>query len=276
MQNIDPDFKEVLDTNQVLMTPVARTLSFIAVMIFLYLFISLFLNPDMHPYSYFLFPIMFIMMAWVGWIHHKARKAFWKTIANKYGWNYIPRRDITHEKGLVFHLGHSQRGHQSIEGSYLNHPFSIFEYSYSTGSGRDRSTYYFTVFEIKFNGTFPHIYLNYKKDWLNTATLSFNAVNISLPTEFAKMFKLLAPKEYEAETLELFTPDLFQSLLDLGWDYDMEFVEGELVIYRIKTFSNFYDLDTETKRVQKIIDLLAPKLNKMKLTPIGDIPHRLR
>lgn len=276
METKESEFKEVTDVGGVFFTPLNVILGVFAfVILFFFVFVSdIFI--EVSPYFYILVTLAFIILGWLVFSYNKIRQNFWKTVALKYGWKYEETRDIDKEKGLIFQIGHSKSAYNTINGNYLSKPFNFFEYKYSTGSGKNQSHFYFTVFEVKFDGTFPHLYLNYKKDWSSSISFSYNMASIPLPSEFAKIFKLYSPKEYEIETLQIFTPDVFQMLLDFGWDYDMEFVDGELIIYRSKGFSNFKDLDKEVERIKKIVSLFAPLLNRMKLSLIGDITPEIR
>ncbi len=215
---------------------------------------------------------LFIISGWLSKIYLRIRESFWKQLALKYKWEYTATKNIANEKALLFQIGHSRRVQYGIAGSYNNQPFHIFEYQYSTGNGKNKSTYSLTVFEIKFSGTFPHLYLNYKNDGYSNIPFMFSTLaTIPVPGEFEKKFTLYAPKEYEIETLEIFTPDIFALLIDLKWNHDMEFIDGELVIYRKAKFDNFVDLEAELIKVRKFIDILSPRLNRLKLAQIGDL-----
>ncbi len=219
-----------------------------------------------------------ILFLFIGAIYAVVREAFWKQLALKYNWEYTSRKKITGEKALLFKTGRPTLDTQhGIKGVHNNQPFHIFEYAYEIGSGKNKATYSFTVFEIKFTGTFPHIYLNYKNDWYsNTPAVFSSLAKISVPREFEKKFKLYAPKEYEIEVLEIFTPEVFSLLIDLKCNYDMEFVDGELVVYTNKRFSNFKDLDMGVTEIKKVVDILSPRLNRLELTQIGDISPLLK
>lgn len=213
---------------------------------------------------------------WAMALYSGLRTAFWKQLALKYGWEYTATRRVSDEKALLFTVGNSQDASHGINGDYNGHPFYVFEYEYTIGKGDNKRTYAFTVFEVKFQGTFPHLYLNYKGDWYSNRPSMFSSLaNISVPREFENIFKLYAPKEYEIETLQIFTPDVFALLIDSKWSHDMEFVNGELIIYSNKKFTNFTNLDAELSKVKKFIDILGPLLNRLKLTQIGNISPSL-
>lgn len=210
----------------------------------------------------------------IGWylrILLKARSEFWKQLAVKKGWTYEPTADVSHEKAAMFHIGHSRVALNNIEGSYKDDPFRIFEYTYIVGHGKSSRAYRFTIFEIKFEGTFPHVYLNRKGDlYSHVSSMKSSLTKLPVPNEFEKAFELYAPQKYEVEALQIFTPDVFALLLDKGWNYEMEFVDGELVIYKPAQLQSLRDLESELQKVQEFVDVLAPKLNHMRLTQIGN------
>ncbi len=203
----------------------------------------------------------------------ESKKSFWKKVAEKYTWKYEHSKNTVSEKGLLFNIGNPEPVQNCIVGNHNGQKIQIFEYSYILTQGKSKIHFDFTVFEISFSGTFPHLYLNYKKDWYSNYPTNTKLAKISLPTEFEEIFKIYAPKEYEIEILEILTPEILQVLIDNGWDYDMEFVDGELIIYKNIKFQSFEDMDRDLTKVRKLIDTLSPRLNKMKIYKIGDLPH---
>lgn len=278
------EYGEVLDTRKVFFKVAKKEsgkLFFGLLFSLVWGYVSLKSLPDKFLSSelgfYFTILPLVVLIFWIVIIYLKIREAFWKQLALKYGWEYTFTKDLTAEKALLFSIGHSRSAPHGITGRYNNQPFHIFEYDYSIGQGKGRTDYSFTVFEVKFTGTFPHLYLNYKNNgYSNTPAMFSSLAKISVPREFENGFKLYSPKEYEIETLEIFTPDIFSLLLDSKWDHDMEFVDGELVIYGRKKFHNFADLDAELNKIKKFVDILSPLLNRLKLTQIGDISPLLR
>ncbi len=281
----DTEFGEVLDTNKIFIQALRKRLDYIVLGIIVSLLWDALCIFILLPKSILYSDVGFGILA-IPWgicfiflfaLYAKIREAFWNQLANKYGWEYYPNKNIVDEKALVFNLGHTKIAQHGIRGKYNDQPFQIFEYAYSVGSGKSKTTYEFTIFEIKFTGTFPHLYLNYKDDgYANTPSFFASLAKISVPKEFENKFKLYAPKEYEIETLEIFTPDIFSHLLEEKWNHDMEFVDGELVIYSRILFNSFTELDAELTKIKKFIDILSPRLNRLKLAQIGDISASLR
>lgn len=230
--------------------------------------------PIYVPHLIFLPPIL-IPIAWYGKIWEKVHSTFWKQVAKKYGWRLVDSKDLTKENALLFKQGHSGRTGVCLIGHSEGRFFEIFQYFYTVGHGKHATTYEFMVFEFKVKGTFPHLYVNNKKDSLHFSGRMFMP-KISLTPEFEKQFELFAPKEYEIEALEIFTPDTMQHLLDTGWRHDLELVDSEILIYRYHHFNGAKELEDEYTRIQKFVDYLMPKLNRLKLEKIGDMPHMLK
>ena len=143
-------------------------------------------------------------------------------------------------------------------------------------SGRHKTTYHYLIFEVKFRGAFPHLYLN---NITNGEYISFGdklfLPKLSLPSQFEKKFILYAPKQYEIEALEIFSPDVLDFFLTEKWPHDLELTEGELIIARPHRVNSTEELETELQSVRKLVDRLSPTLNRMRFAPIGDFTPAL-
>jgi len=226
---------------------------------------------------YVLTPIVVVVsvLLYFFYIVYKSKSIFWQKIAERYGWEYSKNKNTCPEKALLFKHGHSRFSPNCISGNYASHPVSIFEYQYTIGSGKHSVTYFFTVYEIKFQGIFPHIFLNYKADYRSHLSNSSDVTRLPLPNEFEKVFDLYSPKKYEIEALEIFTPDILEFFVDKKWNFDVEFVDSEMIIYSRKMFSSFNKFDNDFNNVKQCVDLLSSKLNRFKFSQVGDRPHNL-
>jgi len=220
---------------------------------------------------YFFFLVAGLFLAWYGIIYHKLKTRFWKDFAAARGWVYEEGRTIEGEKALLFRQGKHRAITQSVRGEYSGQPLSIFEYQYTIGSGKSKRTLYYTIFEVTCAGTFPHFFLN---NISNGEYLSFGEKmwlpRLTLPDGFEKKFVLYAPKQYEIEALEIFTPDTLQFLLDTNWPHDLELVDSEIIISCAHHMKGNAELEAELTNVQTLVNRLAPQLNRMRLTQIGD------
>lgn len=219
--------------------------------------------------------IAFIPLAIIGIyivvVHNEIRTSFWKRFAEVNGWQYSEYGDPDNEQGLMFAQGNGRRISHVIAGSIDERQFRIFNYEFSIGSGKNKKTYYYVVFAFRFNGSFPHIYLNHRRN-----SYSIRAgEEISLPEEFKEKFVLSASRKYEIEALAIFTPDILARLLDNGFSYDVEFIEQEVIIFADGRINTFETLEMEFHQALALEDMLDEKLDRFKFQPVGDMPHRL-
>jgi len=218
----------------------------------------------------FTYPFFFIFLYFALTVS-KIRTLFWKKFAELNGWKYKESFGLKQGQGIMFRQGHDRHISHCIEGVIDGKNFRIFNYNFSSGLRKHRKTYFYTVFTFKFNGTFPHIYLDNKT---NSYSIKIGE-SIPLPTEFEKSFSLSAPKEYEIEALEIFTLDVLASLLDNKFGHDVEFVNQEMLIFFYGQISDSEQLEREFKRALDLEDLLDEKLDRFKFEQIGDMPTRL-
>lgn len=229
-------------------------------------------------------PLVIIPIVYFMIVLAQVRASFWKEFAKVNGWQYKERiqpeifsnlinmGDSIKETGLMFQEGNTRSISNEIEGILNNRHFRIFCYQFSIGSGKSRRVYYYTVFAFKFNGSFPHIYLNNKNNSWSITT----GERVPLPVEFENKFSLSAPKKYEVEALEIFTPNVLMSLLDDKFSYDVEFVNQEILVFADGEINNFDQLEKRFNEALNLNDLMSEKLDKFKFEPIGNLSSTLK
>lgn len=222
-------------------------------------------------YDSIVFTPFIIIILYLDFVEKKIKVLFWKQFAELNSWKYKNHYDFNQEQGIMFRQGHSRITYHCVEGAIDERNFRIFNYNFSIGSGKHKRTYFYTVFTFRFNGVFPHVYLNNKA---NSYGIRIGE-SIPLTAEFEKSFSLSAPKEYEIEALEIFTPDVLASLLDNKFGHDVEFVNQEMLIFFDGQIRNSEQLEREFKRALDLEDLLDEKLDRFKTENIGDMPTSL-
>jgi len=203
-------------------------------------------------------------------ISQLVRSQFWQEFALTHNWLYETKGNPEEEAGIMFHQSTNQQMHHVITGHTESRPMRIFEFEFTKGSGENKTTYYYTVFEFKFNGQFPHLYLNQLKNHYGIKI----GEKISLPVEFEKYFTLSAPKKYEIEALQIFTPNVLEHLLKANLEHDIEIVDQELLIFKQGCIERLEQLENEFVRAVDIAKLFAFVLDKIKLTQIGDYSYK--
>lgn len=255
-------------------------------------------------------PILLVLpAAYIFYVANKSRSAFWRQVAEANGWQYRESsdpileleskmqaflsqnsRDVTAvepegidnqessggdsviESGIMFKQGGDRSIDHCIEGSVEGRKFRMFNYTFGVGSGESKKVYAYTVFAFKFDGHFPHFYLNNLHNSYSIKT----GEHVSLPPEFEKQFSLSAPRRHEIEALEIFTPDVLSKLLDMKLVHDIEFVDQEMVIFADGVVYNFEKLEKEFNMAIELENLLSKKLDRFKFEKIGDMSHNLK
>ena len=219
----------------------------------------------------FLFIPMMAGGAYWSLVLHKVRERFWRQFAETRGFTYHPKGDHAAEAAVMFHQGHGRRMLHVISGQTGDRALRVFSYQFTVGSGKSSRTYPYTVFEFRFASRFPHLYCNQRYNNYGVTV----GVTVPLPAEFEKKFAVRAPKEYEIEALEVFTPDLLAYLLDSEFAHDLEIVDQELLIFTAGFMNTVDDLERKFNDAVALANRLAPKLDRFRFTPIGQLPHTL-
>lgn len=214
---------------------------------------------------------VFLLSMYAEAVRRQVREAFWQQFAAARHMTYQYKGDPAAETAVMFRQGHGRKINHIITGAHNDRVLRIFNYQFKSGYDRDSKTYTYTVFGFTFSGQFPHLYLNKLGNGFGTKI----GVVIPLPAEFEKKFRLSAPKEYEIEALQVFTPDLLAHLLDVQLDYDIELVNQELLIFVTGQLDTLQDLEREFAGAGAIADRFAPVLDAMRFTEIPQHPPSL-
>ncbi|MEY3784471.1 MAG: hypothetical protein RLZZ230_793 [Candidatus Parcubacteria bacterium] len=198
---------------------------------------------------------------------------FWIKVAETKGWKYIGTESVNNNSALLFSFGHSQLIVYKIEGYYKELPLSIFNAEYVTGQGDYISEHTFPVFSFELPMNIPHFYLNRTDNSVNF--FSNVKYKVSLPKAFENKFSLFAPKEYELEALQVFTPDILHHLLSIDWNYDVELVNNRVFVIRNNQLKSIEQLDKELLTAYEFVKKIENNTSSMKFTPIRETPYLL-
>ena len=211
------------------------------------------------------------VVSWMLYAVRNVRGEFWKAFAADNKWIYKKTGDASQEAGLIFNKGNtgSRIISHVIEAKSGERLLRFFEYQFTTGSGDDKTTYFFTVFEYTMQGTFPHIYLDSKFMTYRTSMTSVG-VKVPLPGDMKKNFTLWAPEQYEIEALEIFTADVLAFIEEQKFALDVEIVDSEVIFYRQGNVNSRDELTKAHAAAQALIEKIGPRLDRFKLYTIGD------
>lgn len=89
----------------------------------------------------------------------KVKRERLESFAAAIGWTYQKeaRHLVGRWLGQPFNLGHSRRASHLLAGTFQGHQFAAFEYRYTTGSGKSRSTTVLNVTMVSLPVHLPHL-----------------------------------------------------------------------------------------------------------------------
>lgn len=198
----------------------------------------------------------------VRWVQRKREERLIRLhrFTTAHGMSMLHDRKDPDYNGMVFDEGHSRVLNEAL---ILADGTEIGNYTYVTGSGKNRSTHTFAFVRIPLERALPHMVLDAKGN--NFFGLMSNLPDtfgkdqtLSLEGDFDTHFTLYAPRQYERDALYVFTPDVMAALIDNGSGYDMETIDTDLYIYR----NNHFDLlnGEQLSSLFGIIDTIAGEL----------------
>ncbi len=98
----------------------------------------------MSPLIILIFIAFAVIIFAAGWYFEQKRRQFWQDMALRYGLRYssqdpfgIPQR---YHQFAVFQTGRSRRAYNCLHGDYEGRFVLLFDYRYTTGSGKDKKT----------------------------------------------------------------------------------------------------------------------------------------
>lgn len=162
--------------------------------------------------------------------------------------------------GTIFTVGNSRAVYERLWGESES-PLEIGNYRYTTGSGKNKSTHHWSYLAIRLPRRLPHMLLDAKG---NNSIFGSNLPKtfgrdqrLSLEGNFDEYFTLYCPREYEADALYVFTPDLMALLIDEAADLDVEIMDDWMFVYAKSKldFSNPHQLS----RLLGIVDTVGKK-----------------
>jgi hypothetical protein len=264
---IPPALDDIEDVNKSLERYIFRSpFTYMFLVISLALIVIIIFGSSTIPFQFIsiiCFLVIFAVSAFVSFIYKKIQNLFMKQIADKLGYGYNFTDNLLDLRGKLFEIGHDRKMQHVLSGKYLDLPIKIFNYYFTVGSGKNRRTYSYTVFETQFNTKLPDIVLltNNFLSFFNIDTFSMinGKEKFSLEGDFNKYFKLYAPKDLEIEVLEIFTPDVMAELIDKFHGMNIEIFENKMYIY----VGGVVSTKREILLMHELVSQLSKKLNKV-------------
>jgi len=176
-----------------------------------------------------------IPLAFIGLRVVRQRTKKMGQIADAMGFAFMPNLTPSSVRAVapfrLFKLGHSQKAYNAMQGRVGDRDLMLFEYSYTTGSGKSQHTTQLTAV-VLFDGAAgaPDFQLA-PKTFIDKVVglFSHNSVEIEDAGEFSRRCKLIGPDA--AALRETFRPELVQHLGKDG-RWFIEVAGGQMLAYR--------------------------------------------
>lgn len=195
---------------------------------------------------------IFVFSIGIAIYFHYAHQIFMEKFAKEHNFGYGDKLDVSTLKGRLFSISNRENAGPVIFGKHEHYPIKIFNYYYTVGSGKNSTTYGFTVSEIEISKTiFPYIFLRSKTmPYHSQFSNIFNKNKdrkISLEKQYDKKYTLYAREDFEIEALQIFTPEILEYLQKESSHFSIEFAGNKIYIYDDLTLRT-------TKRLQRLLD----------------------
>lgn len=162
--------------------------------------------------------------------------------------------------GVLFQRGHSRSVNHLVVGQRDSRRMRFFFYSYQVGVGKYKHIYSYTVCEITLPGSAPDIVVESRSDFDFSTYARGGQHEVAIESPFRDRFRLTAPKDFEIEVLELFTPEVMAWLMDRAAKYNFEFIRGRLYIFQKGHMSRREQLKELLGIAEYLVTTLAPRI----------------
>lgn len=156
------------------------------------------------------------------------------------GMRYEPAVSMPALPGMIFGTGSSRRATDLVRGDRPRF-VEFANYSYTTGSGKNKTTHRWGYVAVKLDVPLPHIVLDARSNnsiFGSNLPASFEKdQRLRLEGDFDEHFALYCPEGYGPDALYLFTPDIMARFIDNAAALDVEIVDDWLFLYGRRDFS---------------------------------------
>jgi hypothetical protein len=196
------------------------------------------------PFGFF----MIAVMAYSG-IESVLEQIFFKEFAQSVGFTYVGSGSLDTVKGKLFGLGNNAQIYNLITGTVQNFNVRLFAYSFDIGTGKNKTTFKYSVFEIVFpEAAMPEMGVNGKKGLMHIdcPVPKFDE-KLSLEGDFNEDFTVRIQKGRQVDALQVLTPDVMEQLMQKGKNMNFDLIDNGVYMYELKAL-------TDTKRLKEFFD----------------------
>lgn len=231
-------------------------------------------SPDLDKAFLILAPII-LFFGFQAYVHNKILSIFMRQFAAANHYQYQQDETLDGLNGFAFDIGHSRKATNVVSGQYQGHPLKLFHYNYTIGYGKHSHTYYLTVFKLTLDVRLTDLFLRSKRlDFGKSLTLTFkNEQQIHLEGNFDQFFTLLAPKGFQIEALQIFSPDFMLKMRDEWQDFSLEFIGNDIYLYCENIIDKKDKLYKMYDLARHLLEAMKPALAKMQKGLLATSPY---
>lgn len=181
-------------------------------------------------------------IAWMAHVQNKKRNAAFQLVAQTMGFSYAEICDLDELLGLcgdlpVFGRGHGKKARRMMRGQLAGRDAAIFDYTYTTGSGKSAHTHHQTVLLFPEGGAGLPDFTLAPEHFLHRIGEAFGYQDIDFEShpDFSKKYLLRGADEEAIR--RAFTSDVLSLLGDTkGWHLQSQ--GGKLAVFRDLKYVN--------------------------------------
>lgn len=205
-------------------------------------------------------------ICYFAFIWYRARTAFFKKFSSSLGLKFGDPVGSDLMLGSYFQRGNSRRAYNLISGKYKNSDIYLFNFTYTTGTGKHKQIHNSTILRVNLGLLTSEIILNSKSDsfLFDDIFLSENHLG-KIPTDswFEKYFDTYVKDQHEIEVLEILTPDIMEKIIEIGKHYDFQFISSCLYLFENSIIADPKRLIELMDTGTSVADAIRPTLTRL-------------
>ena len=217
------------------------------------------------PFVIILLPLLVSLITYIV-VRSKIEKTFYTQLATALGCTYQPDLAPPATGQFAKMMSTSRRFFNVLSGTYLNLPFQLGDYTYDTGSGKNRVSHPYTLGIVTLNTTLPHV-VCVPKSW---ASIIFDqwkpsgTKTLPLEGDFNSAFTVFVPEGSEIEALQVLEPYVMEKLMQGFSNFGFECIDSRVYLFtkgsmkeNREAVMHLYTL------LQRFCDVLTPELHTL-------------
>lgn len=181
----------------------------------------------------------------------RVRDAFFSELAHTYNFVPLKRKELRTYTSFPVHKSHVRNIRRYIYGILHDLPTSFFEYVYTVGSGKHKTTYRYSVLQSTLPVHVPHILVldtnhmfTFSSEFYGARLTPPLVRKITLEGNFSTHRNVFVEKEHEIEAYELLTPDIMEYILHNFDNIHIELTDNNMFLYTSREIYTKEGVDT--------------------------------